>query len=537
MSRRPTLPVAVVVAAVFVSVCGEAAASLGLVLEAAGRGTPWLVTEVFFAGLVPPLLLAPLMGRVVDTRDPRTVWVTALLAQGACLLGAAAVVPGFQFQVLLISTANVAAVAASSAGFTLLPLVAPPEQLSRANGWASAAMSLGGLVGPAVGGSVHELLGVRSLYLGAAACYTVVAVLVARGVRVITRRADPEPATGRAGAREGLRVVRRAASVRVITPVVAGIILATSIEGVAGVFYLREVAGSDAIYGILLSAWALGSVPGSLVGGLRRLARVDTGFVVTGSFLVGGALLLEGLVPVWQWILVGFVVGGFGNGLFNVGMRITVHRHVEASAHGRAWAYYSVLTNTCVAVGYIAGTPTHLVPARPLVVLSGVLGLVAAVAFLWRVRSLAADRHPCSPRGPGSVSSTSTPSHARPRHGVQPTRRHADQGVCPTWSPRRQRTSLPSRDDRRLRTPQPPPPAGSVSATARPPTPGSPVSRPRRPPWRDGRTPASSWSSVGSTWTSTASSTACERAAAPPASSAARPSSPWPETSLRRISR
>ena len=65
----------------------------------------------------------------------------------------------------------------------------------------------------------------------------------------------------------GLRVLRRSPAVWVVIGLAAGIVLTTSIKGLAGVQYPPGVTGSEAAYGLFVSAWALGSLPGSLVAG------------------------------------------------------------------------------------------------------------------------------------------------------------------------------------------------------------------------------------------------------------------------------
>jgi MFS family permease len=383
------LPVSLVVLVLgtLVSVVGDSVAAFAMVLDARALGPPWWVTVVFFAELLPPLLLAPALGVLVDRFDVRAVWVGAVLAQAVCF-AAAASVPDFSVRVALVAVANVFAVASSTAAFRLTPELAGPVSTRRANSLVAGAVSFALLLGPGLAGVGYESLGSTFLLAANAASFVVVALLVRAVVRASPRGDLDLGARFWEQAGAGLRVLRASPVVWVVVGLAAAIVLTTSIEGVAGVEYLPDVTGSEALYGLLVSAWALGSLPGSLVAGHRRFEGREVDLVVWGGATIGLALLVEGLVPDTWVIAAVFVVGGFGNGLHNVGIRSTIHRFVPAPAHGRAWSYYSVLVNGCIVAGYLLGTPWGVLPAQTLIVLSGALTILVSAYAIWRVRRL-----------------------------------------------------------------------------------------------------------------------------------------------------
>ena len=386
---RVRLPLSLValVLGTLVSVAGDSVASFALILDARTLGPPWWVTLVFFAELLPPLFLAPALGVLVDRFDVRTVWVGAVLVQAACFATAAAV-PDFFTRLALVAVANVFAVASSAAAFRLTPELAGPVPVQRANSLVAGAVSFAFLLGPGLAGIGYETLGSTFLLAANASTFLVVAVLV-RAVVQVRPRGDVDVG-GRfweqAGA--GLRVLRASPVVWVVVGLAAGIVLTTSIEGVAGVEYLPEVTGSEAAYGLLVSTWALGSLPGSLIAGHRWFAGREVDLVVWGGATIGLALLVEGLVPN-TWVIAGiFLVGGLGNGLHNVGIRTVIHRSVPHTSHGRAWSYYAVMVNGCVVAGYLLGTPWGVLSARQLVIVSGALALLVSTYAIWRTRRL-----------------------------------------------------------------------------------------------------------------------------------------------------
>ena len=75
------------------------------------------------------------------------------------------------------------------------------------------------------------------------------------------------------------------------------------------------------------------------------------------------------------------------DGVHNAALRNVIHVYVAPDHHARAWAYYSVMANVCIAAGFVLGTPWGPVSSQVLVVLAGAL---PRVATLLGMRSLAA---------------------------------------------------------------------------------------------------------------------------------------------------
>ncbi|MFD8819060.1 MFS transporter [Streptomyces sp. NPDC059627] len=371
------MPVAaqVLIAGTLFSRLGDTLASLGLVLHAADRGIRFGVTEVMLAELIPTVLAAPLIGALVDRFSARAVCLWALLAQ-ALSLGAATAVGGFHARVALIALSALAGVASVAAGFKMLPAVAGEEHTGRANSLLTAGLSVAGLTGPPLAGFLNSQWGTPVLLAVDAASFLVLAgctmlavpntVDVAIGRRPATRLAD------------GYRALRDAPVVGTLMPALAAAMVATSIENVAGVYYLRDVVnGNDTVFGLFLATWALGSVPGALLAGRARWADRHSLLIVGGVMGIALGLLLTGLIPVAAVIFPLFLIAGFGNGVCNVGLRNAVHARVPAEVHGSAWACFQALSRSCIGVGYLLGTPNSVVSSQGQVIISGVIPLAA----------------------------------------------------------------------------------------------------------------------------------------------------------------
>ncbi|WP_369226786.1 MFS transporter [Streptomyces sp. R39] len=373
------MPVAaqVLIAGTLFSRLGDTLATLGLVLHAADRDIRFGVTEVMLAELIPTVLAAPLIGSVVDRFSARTVCLWALLVQ-ALSLGAATAVGGFHVRVALVALSALAGVASVAAGFKMLPAVAGEQHTGRANSLLTAGLSVAGLIGPPLAGFLNSLWGTPALLAADAASFLVLA-----GCTVLAVPSTVDVAIGRRPATrlaDGYRALRDAPVVGTLMPALAAAMVATSIENVAGVYYLRDVVnGNDTMFGLFLATWALGSVPGALLAGRVGWSDRHSLLIIGGVLGIGLGLLLTGLIPVAAVIFPLFLIAGFGNGACNVGLRNAVHARVPAEVHGSAWACFQALSRSCIGVGYLLGTPNSVVSSQGQVIISGVIPLAAMV--------------------------------------------------------------------------------------------------------------------------------------------------------------
>lgn len=362
---------------------------MSMVLTAVDQGQPWMVTWFSLSLAIPAILLAPFAGAVVDRYDPRKIWVACLVLQSLCI-GFAALQDVFWSRLALLAASNVINILSSSAAFALLPKLTGPIRIERANSLIAIGSSLANMVGPALSAWLFELVG-APLMLSVNAGTT--AILAATAVFLVLGVERPESATADSwnlfsGVRDGWLAIRSAPVVAATMPLLILIMISTSIEAVAGVFWLRQISGTDTLYGLVLSCWAVGSIIGAYLAGTRRLAPRTMLLIVGGGLCMALAILTEGLVPMALVIAGAFIIGGLGNGAHNVGVRNLIFQQIHQAHIGSAWAYYRMLTSTAVAIGYIIGTPRTPRDAQNMVIVAGVCALVGVLIAMFALRLL-----------------------------------------------------------------------------------------------------------------------------------------------------
>lgn len=365
------------------SMLGEGMALFALTLESADQLGSWGVTALFLIGLVPPILAAPAIGRWVDGAALFRVWILNLCVHIG-IFAVMAIFANILLSLALMSVASVCAVINGAVVFKIIPRIRGGFTLARASSFLVVATSLAGIIAPALASIAHAKAGVGAVLWCAAAGFlglAMAAVVLSRSLAADGQDERPRPDHVPEGAIADRGVVLTGnPRLRILLLPVAAIVLFTAAEGVAGVFYLREITDSDTGYAVLLGAWSVGAVLGSLLGGNRRFGARSSLPILLGGGLVGAAILIEGLWANAVGLAMVFLAGGLGNGLHNTGVRTAIYEHVPESRHGAAWAQLRMLINIMVALGYLTGTPGLLVgPARTIIVISGAATLLVIV--------------------------------------------------------------------------------------------------------------------------------------------------------------
>jgi MFS family permease len=369
-----------------ISVAGDfvAATALVLVLQERGAGGS-AVAALLLAASVPPVVLAPLTGRIADRADSRRVIVVVALLQTLCCL---AMVGTASPALLIALTALLATgVAITQPVFAaLVPAMVGEQNVPRAGAISQTATSIGMLAGPVLAGVLVGLAGLRLPLLVNAASFLAIAVV---GVTLKTRRhrvsVDIDRSHGTATPPAGAPHRLRRDRLLVLTLALVGVVVsAACIADVAVVFFVRDTLhGSAIMYGVVAASWIAGLVPGSWA--VARLKVDDRGYVaslVLGLLLISVALAGGGLAPTVGWIIPAFLVGGIGNGAQTAAAGVLIVRRTPDANRGRAFAVLGAVTNGATAAGFVmGGALLETLSPRLVIVGSGLAALLLAVAL------------------------------------------------------------------------------------------------------------------------------------------------------------
>lgn len=370
--------------------------AITLKLQSTGAGS-FAVMALLLAATVPPILLAPLTGRFADRFDSRRLVVTVALLQGLVCLA----MTMFSSTAALVGLSVLlsAGLAFTHPVFGSLPsAIVGRENVPRASQISQTTAMAGMVIAPGIGGLLTGAFGTTLPLVLDAASFG----LVALGAMLIATRLHPR----RGGAQQAVDTGSTEKPYNVWTDrfllsvlVLSGAVMAcASIINVLIVFYVKESFGaSDETYGLIMSAWMLGLVPGGMI--VRKFPRLSHESVLIGSFVaIGVAILGTALAPSVWWILPFYLLGGIGNGAQATVTHILLNVRVPDSHRGRAFAALGAVSNTGPALGFVLGGAIMAVTIPRYGFLAAGVAVLLSVALLaGGVRKSAAPVTPITP--------------------------------------------------------------------------------------------------------------------------------------------
>lgn len=292
-------------------------AFLWLVLQ--HTGSTALLAAVLVVQAVPRGLLMLVGGAVTDRVSPRAVLFACHLTRAGAVVALAVATAAGQLQTWHFFALGVIAGTAEAfsvpAGGSILPMVVPRADLAKANAWVGFGEQGGRLAGPLLGGVLVTVFGTTAAACFNAATFLVAAATLARLPAERTRR-DAETGTATALRRDiadGLAYARRNREVRAVLLLISAATLAYAGLFTVGLPALAATYPDGSLtLGILVSAWGLGQLLGSVSAALTGLPA-RWGLLIIGMTLCeGAAFAVLGFAPTAWGAGAVLVVLGFG---------------------------------------------------------------------------------------------------------------------------------------------------------------------------------------------------------------------------------
>jgi MFS family permease len=360
------------------------------------------VTVVFIAARLIPALLGPvLVARAESSTNSHTFSelyvIEAAATGGLALLLLHFFLPGILILVTIDGTAALTAnallraaaarAAAEEVGLPDQPGIdadAREARIEMAQRKANAALNVAWTstiaVGPAIAGLLVAGIGASWALSLNAASFLVCALLLLRvGVHV----EDGQVATVRGrliAAWQHLRAVPRLRALLALEAV--AITFFASVEPIEVIYAKVSLHAGDRGFGLLLAAWGVGMVGGSIV--FARAVRRPLGPMLTGGTLaVGLSYLAFAASPNLGLACAAAVVGGVGNGVQWASLLSAVQKLTPQTLHSRLMSVAESIRALCPAIGFLlGGTITALSSPRLALLVAGIVATASTGLFL-----------------------------------------------------------------------------------------------------------------------------------------------------------
>ncbi len=350
-----------------------------LVFELTGSGLAVGITMALQFG---PMLVLGLYGGVLADRYPqrRLLMLTQLAMM---LLSAALAIITFTGHVtaewvyLFALLFGVVTTLDNPARQSFVGVMVPPRLLPNAVALNSGNFNLARLSGPALAGLLIAAAGAAWAFLINALSYIPMIYALAT---LDSDDFQEAPRTGRgAGAfKEGLSYV--ASHPRIIVTIVLVFFIGTfgfNFPIILTAYSGNVFDGGSALYGVLNSMMAIGSVFGALMAARRETVTPRRLSVTAAAF--GGALFVLSLIPFLPLFMIGLILTGLAGVSFNAMANASVQLEADPNVRGRVMSlYFVVMMGTTPLGSLITGWVTDTYSAPVALAMSGLICLAAA---------------------------------------------------------------------------------------------------------------------------------------------------------------
>ncbi|MGN6474362.1 MAG: MFS transporter [Mycobacteriales bacterium] len=386
--NRERRDIGLLAAGSLVSIAGDSAALIALLLELRAHGVGW-VSGALGAELLPTVLFAWYSGRVVDRVDNRRLLVIGLAGQAVVAVPLAfARAPWLV--VALFFVLNSVATLVRPAANAMVPVLSGEMGATKGFAWVATGLGIGWIIGPALGGILTSAFGVTTAICVDAGSF--IAMAIACGLLSATRHHRPSP-DGEPDHHGGIKILWHDAVLRWAILTTAIVVACAVVDNVAAPFrFIDQLKTSSTGYGGYLALWGVGALAGSQLPRRLKPSALPIALAV-GNGLSGVGIVGIGIAPSLGLALAASTLGGVGNGIANVAQNAVIANRVREDRRGRAFASAGALIQTGIGVGTVAGAPltAALGAGHAMTAAGGLAVLLAALTVLWTATALRPD--------------------------------------------------------------------------------------------------------------------------------------------------
>jgi MFS family permease len=369
------------------------------VLVFAQTGDPLALTALMLANKLVPAFVAPALTARLDQFATRRALPAVYLGEAAAFGGLAATADSFSLPLVLLLALVDGTLALTGRALSRAAIAAalePSGQLREGNAIVNVGFAGAAAGGPVVAGVVVAGLGISTALVLDAVSFALIAALL--GATGGLPDARPEPEQWVARVREGFRHAWRDPFVRVLlTGQAFALIFFTAVVPIE-VVYAKETLGTgNRGFGLLLTAWGVGIVLGSLV--FARSRRRPLTLIALSTALVGVAYLGMASAGTLAVACLISVAGGCGNGIQWVSVMTSLQEVTTPDLQARIVGLLESVGAAMPGLGFLLGgavtaaidpRAAYAVAGAGILVVLAVAGIGVRRAARTRVDSVAA---------------------------------------------------------------------------------------------------------------------------------------------------
>ena len=344
-----------------VSVFGSSIYLLVIILhlkETTGSAT--LLGFYNFLALLPPVLLGPFAGALVDRWSRKHVIIFTDVIRGVLMLmlaGLALSPAGIQVFPLLVVTgiAGITQAFFLPAVQAIIPDLEPPHLLKRANSARAAGSQLSNLAGNALGGLVFSVFGLVPVLFANGVSFLLSAlqeswIVITDQTRNMVRISILKET------QEGFRYLMRRRGLRTLVLLNSMVFFLTPPLVLVLPFLVEDTLGlGTPMVGVFFSALLAGGISAYLLWGLIPISTTgDYRIFTTSFFLLSAVVLMIGLFLTPVVLFIGLFFAGASIGSIHLMINVVVQRSVSPSRRARIFSLIEASGGLTAPFAYLA---------------------------------------------------------------------------------------------------------------------------------------------------------------------------------------
>jgi MFS family permease len=356
-----------------------------LVLALTGSGLMMGIVGALQA--VPDLVFGMVAGALADRTDRRRMMLLADLGRAGltALIPLSVILDGPTLAVVLVVAAPMSVLRTLFlAGYTAsVPALVGRSQVARANSIFETIYSTGYIVGPALAGVLSSTIGPGLTLAIDAVSFGLSGLALAAVRRDLRAPIDRQPASLLADIREGIEFILGHRLLRSMILYWGLVAIATApLVPALAVHVTRDLGYEDAILGLTLTAFGIGTVVGALVTA-RMPRRAVAPFLFGGTLATGLVLLVIASTNLVPLLLVAACAGGIAQSMVLVTYLTARTAHSPDALLGRVGSTARTISLGLQPIGLLAGGALiDLTDGSTTLALMGVVLLVLTTAFV-----------------------------------------------------------------------------------------------------------------------------------------------------------
>jgi MFS family permease len=381
------------------SALGTGAGYIALLLIAYERfESPWAISLVLIADLIPAMLMGPVFGAAADRWSRRRCAIFADVLRVIAFAGIA-LVDNYAAMLVFALLAGTGTGLFTPSVLAALPSVLDDDRrLPAASSLYGVVANFGFVVGPMAAAVVLGVAGPETVMWANAVTFAMSGALLAsiRFGDAPAQRSEA-PTSLLAEARLGLRLTAGMRAIRILLMASTMLLFGVGLFNVAELFFATEDLGiSEASFSLLVACFAVGFIAGSLAGSKGGGQAMLKRRYLAGLLVLGSAFAATGLATSFVAAAATFALAGVGNGMFLVYERLLIQTSVGDELAGRVFGIRDAMTAWAFAIAFMAGGGLlEAVQASEVILLAGGIGIVT-----WVVSAVALRREWPEPEAP-----------------------------------------------------------------------------------------------------------------------------------------